>query len=90
MTKAEAFAQAMLDQLNAEIGASGYTIKSLAKAEGRDYNTFRRYVKGERPMPMIDLWSAIDRLGIDQVEFARRALDRVSTVEQAHRSAEQK
>ncbi len=75
-TAAEAYTQAVLDQLNAEIGASDYTVKSLALAMGMDHNTFRRYAKGDRAMPMVVLWAAIGQLGIPQLVFAQRAQDR--------------
>ena len=74
--RAEAYTQAILDQLNAEIGASDYTIKSLALALDHDYNTYRRWANGERPMPMVVLWASIDQLGIPQLVFAQRAQDR--------------
>ncbi len=74
--RAEAYTKAIMDQLNAEIGASDFTVKSLAAAMGMDYNTFRRYVQGERPMPMVVLWSAIDQLEIPQLVFAERAQQR--------------
>jgi len=75
-SRAEAYTKAILDQLNAEIGASDYTVKSLAGALEKDYNTFRRWVIGEKPMPMVVLWAAIDQLGIPQLVFAQRAQDR--------------
>lgn len=78
---AEAYTRAVLDQLNAEIGASDYTVKSLALAMGMDHNTFRRYAKGERPMPMVVLWAAINQLGIPQMVFAQRAQDRYESQE---------
>lgn len=75
-SRAQKRSQAVVDQLNAEIGASRYNVKSLAEAMGVDYYTFRRYTKGERELPMNVLWNAIDALGISEETFFRRVLDR--------------
>ena len=76
---AAAYTAAILDQLNAEIGASDHTPKSLARALEMDYGTFLRYTKGERPMPMIVLWQAVSALGVPQLVFAQRAQERFET-----------
>lgn len=70
------FAQAVLDQLSAEIAAKGYTVKSLAAEMGRDYNTYRRWIIGERPMPVNALWATLDTLSVDGAVFMRRSQDR--------------
>lgn len=67
---------AVLQQLSAEIAASGFTVKSLAAAIDKDYVTFRRYVKGERPMPIGVLGDALDALGVTEEVFFRRARER--------------
>lgn len=68
--------ESVLKQLEAEIGASDYTVKSLAAAIGKDYITFRRYVRGERPMPMNVLWDALEALDVPEEVFFRRARER--------------
>ena len=75
-TVAEAYTNGILEQLNAEIGASDYTVKSLVIALEMDHNTFRRYTKGERAMPMVTLWAAINQLGVSQLVFVQRAQER--------------
>ena len=85
-TVAEAYTNAILEQLNAEIGASDYTVKSLALALDMDHNTFRRYTKGERAMPMVVLWSAINQLGVPQLVFAQRAQERYESSVSERRS----
>lgn len=74
--RAKTYTDAVLAQLNAEITAHDMTVKSVAIAMGSDYNTFRRYATGERPMPMHVYWSALDVIGIDEEVFIRRARDR--------------
>lgn len=73
---AEALQQAVLDQLNAEIAAKGETVKSVALLLERDYNTYRRYLTGERLLPTTMLWATLDALGVDEGVFMRRARDR--------------
>jgi len=71
--RAAKYTEAVLAQLNAEISAAGTDVKSLAGRLQMDYNTFRRYTIGERPMPMTVLWSALEALGVDEVVFIDRA-----------------
>jgi transcriptional regulator with XRE-family HTH domain len=66
----------VLAQLEAETAAHGFSMKSLALQMGRPYNTFRRYVKGERAMPADDLLDALDALGVSYSDFMRRAAER--------------
>lgn len=74
--RARTYTEAVLAQLNAEIAAHDTTVKDLAGELGMDYNTFRRYTKGERDMPMPVLWDAIAALGIDELTFITRAKER--------------
>lgn len=67
---------AVLAQLQAEIAANGHTMKSLAAEVSKDYLTFRRYVKGERPMPMNVYWDTLDALGIPEEVFIARVRER--------------
>lgn len=66
----------VLAQLEAEIAANQMTMKGLAEKMGRPYNTFRRYVKGERALPADDLLDALDALGVGYADFMRRASER--------------
>lgn len=69
---------AVLAQLEAEIVAHGHDVKSLAAEMGKDYNTFRRYVVGERAFPMPVLWAALESLGVSSEVFMSRVADRLS------------
>ena len=70
--------EAILDQLRAEISAHGTTVKDTATVMEIDYWTFRKYVKGERDMPLDVLTRALDALGLDYPTFVRRASGRLS------------
>lgn len=64
---------AVLAQLNAEIKAAGYSEKSLAAVIGISYGVFRRYLRGERPLPMSVYWTILDALALDETVFVGRA-----------------
>jgi transcriptional regulator with XRE-family HTH domain len=66
----------VLAQLEAEMAAHGLTMKDVAEQTGRPYNTFRRYVKGERAMPADDLLDSLDAIGVGYADFMRRAAER--------------
>lgn len=68
--------RAILLQLNAEITAHDTSAKEVAGRIGKDYNTFRRYLTGERELPVTVLSQALDAIGIDPVVFMTRARDR--------------
>lgn len=70
-------ADAAIAQLDAEIRASSFSMKSLAAAMGIDYLTFRRYVKGLRAMPTPILIMALVELGIPGHTFFDRAAARL-------------
>lgn len=67
---------AILAQLTAEATAHGYTVKSLALAMGQDYNTYRRWVNGERDMPLLMLMQSLQTIGVPSDVFMQRAADR--------------
>lgn len=67
---------AVLAQLSAEITAHGYTVKSLALAMGQDYNTYRRWVIGEREIPLTVLMQSLQTIGVAPDVFMQRAADR--------------
>jgi hypothetical protein len=69
--------QAVLKQLAAEIAAHDYTAASLARALDRDPNTFRRWMRGEREMPLPVLAAILSHLDLDPAEFMTRARARV-------------
>lgn len=76
-TDGGALTQAVLVQLAAEIAAHDHTAASLARALGRDPNTFRRWVRGEREMPFPVLAAILHELKIDPVVFMTRVRDRM-------------
>lgn len=67
----------MLIQLEAEMGAQHRTVASLARALDEDRNTLRRWVKGERAMPLPIFTRILSELGIDPAVFMARARDRL-------------
>lgn len=69
----ETFSAAVLGELNGAITAAGMNVTSMAKRLGMDYNTLRRYLSGEREIPVLVLYAAIDQLPIDEAELFRRA-----------------
>lgn len=77
VARAASFQRAVLEQLNAEASAAGYSIKSLAAAVGKDYSTFRRYLNGERDIPPRLIWQTIDALGVPPEVFTDRARRRL-------------
>ena len=75
--RAQRYVQASIEQLNAEVAAKGLDVKKLSVALKIDYNTFRRYMNGERPMPMHTFWRALEELGLEEETFVRRARERL-------------
>lgn len=69
--------EATVDQLDAEIRASSFSMKSLAAEIGIDYLTLRRYLRGQRQMPTPILLMALDALGISGHAFFDRAAARL-------------
>jgi transcriptional regulator with XRE-family HTH domain len=78
----DALNQGVLAQLNAEISAAGLDVKKLAVKMGADYNTFRRYMNGEREIPMHVFWAALKELGVDTGDFMREAQRRARLLSQ--------
>lgn len=79
MTKEdEAFADAIVDQINAELGASGVTMKDLAKMLGRPYDSTRNYLKKERTLPFGIFLEMARVLNIAPEEVITRARGRLS------------
>jgi transcriptional regulator with XRE-family HTH domain len=70
--------QALLQQLRAELSAHDQTVTSIARQLDRNYDTIRRYVMGERDMPLEVLWSILDALDVDAESFMRRTRERLS------------
>lgn len=69
--------RAVLTQLEAEIAAQHYSLSSLARAIEVDRNTLRRWVKGEREMPLTVLETILAQLKLDPAVFMTRARDRL-------------
>lgn len=68
---------AVLEQLVAEIAAHGKSVKSVAGLLGFDYNTYRRWIVGEREMPLDVLTRTLEVLHLDYAVFAARARERL-------------
>lgn len=70
---------AIIDQLNAELGALGMSMKELAVAIGRPYDSTRNYLRKERAMPLgffIEVAACL-RIPADEIiARARRRLPR--------------
>lgn len=72
------YSEAVLEQLNAEIGANpNLTDKAIAGKIGMDYNTLRRYLRGERKMPLHVFWGVLSALDIEESTFLTRARTRL-------------
>lgn len=69
----ESFSAAVIAQLNAEMVGDGLNMATLAKQIDVDYGTLRRYLKGEREIPVIVLYAIIDKLSVDESELFKLA-----------------
>lgn len=70
---------AIIDQLNAELGAAGVSMKELAKKIDRPYDSTRNYLRKERSMPLGIFLECAAALGVSADEIiasARRRLTR--------------
>jgi hypothetical protein len=65
--------EAILGQLNAEVAAHGHSIKAIAALCGYDYNTFRRWMKGEREIPLTVLLDVLQTIHLEPSVFFARA-----------------
>lgn len=72
-----AFEAAIIDQLNAELGAAGMSMKDFAQKMGRPYDSTRNYLKRERAMPLSVFLQAADVLGVTPDQIIRRAEERL-------------
>lgn len=70
--------EAILEQLRAEIAIRS-NVTETARAMGIDYWTFRKYVKGERELPLDVLTRALEALDLDYSTFLARAASRQTT-----------
>lgn len=64
---------AILDQLRAEVAAHDHSIKSVATTAGYDYNTLRRWMNGEREMPLTALLDVLQTIHLEPSVFFARA-----------------
>lgn len=78
MTKDDDLLQeAIIDQLNAELGARQLSVAALAKAVGRPYDSTRNYLRKERAMPLgvfIELAATLDMPADEIISRARQRL----------------
>lgn len=68
---------AIIDQLNAELGASGVSMKDLAAKINRPYDSTRNYLKKERSMPLGIFLECAAALGVSPDELIARARQRL-------------
>ncbi|MGX9348117.1 hypothetical protein [Microbacterium sp. KNMS] len=68
---------AIIDQLNAELGAAGMSMKELAMAIGRPYDSTRNYLRKERAMPLVVFIECAAALHIPADEIIARARRRL-------------
>jgi len=71
------FRDAIVDQLNAELGAQGMNIKALAEKIGRPYDSTRNYLRKERLMPLGSFLEIANGLGVDPEVIVARARERL-------------
>jgi len=78
MTKEDdALQSAIIDQLNAELGAQGMSIAALAGKLHRPYDSTRNYLKKERTMSLGIFVEICGVLGVDADEVINRARRRL-------------
>lgn len=76
-TEDDALYAAILKQLNAELGAAGFSVKSFAKHVGRPYDSTRNYLMGERVLPLGIFLEYASALGVDPDLIVSRARGRM-------------
>jgi len=78
-------ANALTEQLQAEISASSYrSIRKVAEALGVDYTTFYRWVTGKRDISMSTVFRVLELLEIEPSAFftdAQRRAERGSATD---------
>ncbi len=78
MTKEDdALQSAIIDQINAELGASGISMKQLAALLGKPYDSTRNYLKKERSMPLGFFLEIAGALNLDVTIIVERAKQRL-------------
>ncbi|WP_156760022.1 hypothetical protein [Microbacterium karelineae] len=68
---------AVVDQINAELGASGLTMKAFASKMGRPYDSTRNYLRKERALPFGIFFEMSSALDVAPDEIIRRARQRM-------------
>lgn len=68
---------AIIDQLNAELGAASMSINTLAGRMSRPYDSTRNYLRKERPMPLAVFLECATALGVDPTVIIERARQRM-------------
>ena len=78
MTKEDdALQSAIVDQINAELGAAGINMKQFAELLGKPYDSTRNYLKKERSMPLGVFLEMAGALKVDAGAIIERAKQRL-------------
>lgn len=78
MTKQdEMLAAAIIDQINAELGAANMSISQLAKIIDRPYDSTRNYLKKERQIPFTLFFEIVAAVGVAPEDVIKRARERI-------------
>ncbi len=78
MTKEDdALQSAIIDQINAELGASGINMKQFAAILGKPYDSTRNYLRKERSMPLGFFLEIAGALNVDVTVIVERAKQRL-------------
>ena len=76
-TYGQEIAVAMAVQIDAELGARGWSRVDLAKLVGMSTSSIYRYLDGERQMKLQDIADIADALGLSYLELATRVQRRL-------------
>lgn len=73
----ELLQSAIIDQINAELGARNMAMTELATAINRPYDSTRNYLKKERVMPLVIFIEICTALNLEPDALVSRARDRL-------------
>lgn len=76
-TDDDALASAIIDQLNAELGANGVSMVEIAQQIGRPYDSTRNYLRKERTLPLGIFLELCSALGVSPEVVTARARGRL-------------
>ena len=78
MTKDDdALQDAIIDQLNAELGAAGISVSELTRRIGRPYDSTRNYLRKERAIPLGIFLEYASAIGVSADVIVSRARERL-------------